>query len=331
MKTNIDRNFEAEACEIIEGLKSSDKYAEDFFYKKISPITNKLYRTLSSCYKEYIDPAEIPAQLYLHMWSGGTWKPLDSYQFRSSFYSWFSVVATNEMFRYFDSLKYHRTRKAKPGNTRLCLLRKPHAIRQAVVELVHIAPLNEFLRLKYVEKRKASEIMMIMGLDSTGLKEITSTSENLLKEILLSTDSEYASVVLSFKNIPQQVGEKALRNVPAESMDEVLADFRSIMHDYLGINSKSPDYDQQVENFIVKHSDHIKPTNRFKNQAKFAEQELKSAMHFDIFIRRFVYNDKPEAIAKMYDIRRADVDRVRLRYERRFVEYLRGACNRKCV
>lgn len=34
MKTNIDRNFEAEACEIIEGLKSSDKYAEDFFYKK---------------------------------------------------------------------------------------------------------------------------------------------------------------------------------------------------------------------------------------------------------------------------------------------------------
>lgn len=331
MKTKQTRNYENEAREIIYNLKTDSKYAERFFFDTLKPMVCGLLSKLNACYQEKIYVEEISSQLYLLMWSEGTWSRLDSFQFKCSFFSWLSIVATHEMFRHFDALGYHRLRKKASSNTRLRLLSQPEDVRKAVVSLVEIEPLRNYLNLKYVLKKDIPYILEKLNLTHEELKMTHSIAIRLLKEILISSDSIYAPQVLSTDSYIVLVGEKALTYVPAEEKDDIYKDLQSILVDYIGINPNSPDSQEQFAAFIYRKERFIKAANNYTDPIIRKEQEKRSQMHLDIFVKRYVFDEKPEKLAAEYGIKRSAVDNIKKRHLRRLCSYLHETCNRKRV
>lgn len=331
MKTKQTRNYENEAREIIYNLKTDSKYAERFFFDTLKPMVCGLLSKLNACYQEKIYLEEISSQLYLLMWSEGTWSRLDSFQFKCSFFSWLSIVAAHEMFRHFDALGYQRLRKKTSSNTRLRLLSQPEDVRKAVVSLVEIGPLRNYLTLKYVLKKDISYIQEKLNLTDDELKMTHSVATRLLREVLISSDSIYAPQVLGPNNDIISVGEEVLAYIPAEEKDDIHKDLQSLLIDYIGINPNSPDCQEQIAAFIHKKERFIKAANNYTDPIIREEQAKRSQMHLDIFIKRYVYDEKPEKLAAEYGIKRSAVDNIKKRHLRRLCLYLHETCNRKCV
>lgn len=331
MKTKQTRNYENEAREIIRNLKADSKYAETFFFDTIKPMVYGLLSKLNACYQEKIYAEEISSQLYLLMWSEGTWSRLDSFQFKCSFFSWLSIIAAHEMFRHFDKLGYHRLRKSSATNTRLRLLSQPEDVRRAVVSLVEVEPLRNYLTLKYVHKKDVSSIQKQLNLTKEDLKMIHSIAVRLLKEVLISTESIYAPQVLGADSGIVSVGEETLASVPAEEKDEIYRDLQSILVDYVGINLNSPDCQEQFAAFIYRKQRFIKATNNYTDPIIRMEQDKRSQIHLDIFVKRYVFEEKPEKLAAEYGIKRSAVDNIKKRHLRRLYSYLHETCRRKCV
>ena len=287
-KAKTKAQLDQEAAEDIRKIKSDPKFAADFFYETIKPMVRTIARKLCNCYKEDIDPTDICTALYIALWDKGTWKRLDSYDYKGYFFSWLSLIATHEAFRHFDKLGYRRFRAITTGNTRIRLLRQPLEVRKAVVNLVDDKESYKYLKLRYIDKKSVAEIAKKLKLNDEEIKTKKRVAERMLKINLINSKSEYLDIVLRRTDNPCKY-EDPDKAANIASKDSGYDDLPTVMHllkDKHGISDQYPDFDARLERYI-------------RMNAK--EMGIRGKK-IDIFVQRFVYEEKPAKIAKRFSV-----------------------------
>ena len=311
-ETKTKAQLDQEAAEDIRKIKSDPKFAADFFYETIKPMVRTIARKLCNCYKEDIDPTDICTALYIALWDKGTWKRLDSYDYKGYFFSWLSLIATHEAFRHFDKLGYRRFRAITTGNTRIRLLRQPLEVRKAVVNLVDDKESYRYLKLRYIDKKSVAEIAKKLKLNDEDMKKTKRVAERMLKINLINSKSEYLDIVLRRTDNPCKY-EDPDKAANIASKDSGYDDLPTVMHllkDKHGISDQYPDFDARLERYI-------------RMNAK--EMGIRGKK-IDIFVQRFVYEEKPVKIAKRFSVERSYVDNVKSNGIRRFKDYVLATC-----
>jgi RNA polymerase sigma factor (sigma-70 family) len=311
-ETKTKAQLNQEASDHIRKIKSDYKYAEVFFYTTIKPMVCTIARKLCNCYKEDIDPTDICTALYIALWDKGTWKRLDSYDYKGYFFSWLSLIATHEAFRHFDKLGYRRFRAITTGNTRIRLLRQPLEVRKAVVNLVDDKESYRYLKLRYIDKKSVAEIAKKLKLNDEEIKTKKRVAERMLKINLINSKSEYLDIVLRRTDNPCKY-EDPDKAANIASKDSGYDDLPTVMHllkDKHGISDQYPDFDARLERYI-------------RMNAK--EMGIRGKK-IDIFVQRFVYEEKPAKIAKRFSVERSYVDNVKSNGIRRFKNYVLATC-----
>lgn len=310
--TKTKAQLDQEAADHIRKIKSDYKYAEVFFYTTIMPMVRTIARKLCDCYKEDIDPTDICNALYIALWDKGTWARLDSYDYKGYFFSWLSLIATHEAFRYFDELGYRRFRAITTGNTRIRLLRQPLEVRKAVVNLVEDQESFRYLKLRFIDKKPVAEIAKKLNLNDEEIKTNKRVAERMLKEALINSDSEYIDVVLRRTDNPYKyvAPEKAENIANKENGYDDLPIVMHILKDKHGISDQYADFDARLEGYIRKNAKGMGIRGK----------------KIDIFIDRFVYDKKPVKIAEKFSVERSYVDNVKSNGIRRFKNYVLATC-----
>lgn len=311
-KAKTKAQLDQEAAEDIRKIKSDPKFAADFFYETIKPMVRTIARKLCNCYKEDIDPTDICTALYIALWDKGTWKRLDSYDYKGYFFSWLSLIATHEAFRHFDKLGYRRFRAITTGNTRIRLLRQPLEVRKAVVNLVDDKESYRYLKLRYIDKKSVAEIAKKLKLNDEEIKTKKRVAERMLKVELINSNSEYLDVVLRRTDNPSRyvAPEKAENIANRENGYDDLPIVMHLLKDKYGISDQYPDFDARLEGYIRKN----------------AKEMGIRGKKIDIFVQRFVYEEKPVKIAKRFSVERSYVDNVKSNGIRRFKDYVLATC-----
>ena len=311
-ETKTKAQLDQEAAEDIRKIKFDPKFAADFFYETIKPMVRTIARKLCNCYKEDIDPTDICTALYIALWDKGTWKRLDSYDYKGYFFSWLSLIATHEAFRHFDKLGYRRFRAITTGNTRIRLLRQPLEVRKAVVNLVDDKESYRYLKLRYIDKKSVAEIAKKLKLNDEEIKTKKRVAERMLKVELINSNSEYLDVVLRRTDNPSRyvAPEKAENIANRENGYDDLPIVMHLLKDKYGISDQYPDFDARLEGYIRKN----------------AKEMGIRGKKIDIFVQRFVYEEKPAKIAKRFSVERSYVDNVKSNGIRRFKNYVLATC-----
>ena len=311
-ETKTKAQLDQEAAEDIRKIKSDPKFAADFFYETIKPMVRTIARKLCNCYKEDIDPTDICTALYIALWDKGTWKRLDSYDYKGYFFSWLSLIATHEAFRHFDSLGYRRFRAITTGNTRIRLLRQPLEVRKAVVNLVEDKESYRYLKLRYIDRKSVTEIAKKLKLNDEDIKKTKRVAERMLKVALISSNSEYIDIVLRRTDNPckYEDPDKAANIASKENGYDDLPTVMHILKEKYGISDQYPDFDARLEGFIRKNAKGMGIRGK----------------KIDIFIDRFVYDKKPVKIAEKFSVERSYVDNVKSNGTRRFKNYVLATC-----
>lgn len=311
-ETKTKAQLDQEASDHIRKIKSDYKYAEVFFYTTIMPMVRTIARKLCDCYKEDIDPTDICNALYIALWDEGTWKRLDSYDYKGYFFSWLSLIATHEAFRHFDKLGYRRFRAITTGNTRIRLLRQPLEVRKAVVNLVDDKESYRYLKLRYIDKKSVAEIAKKLKLNDEEIKTKKRVAERMLKVELINSNSEYLDVVLRRTDNPSRyvAPEKAENIANRENGYDDLPIVMHLLKDKYGISDQYPDFDARLEKYIKQNSKKMGISDKRLN----------------IFIQRFVYEVKPKKLAERFKVRRDYVDNVKSDGIRRFKNYVLATC-----
>lgn len=301
----------AQAREHILKLTTDPKYPEKFFYTILKSQMESLAFTLHECYHEYIDSDEVANELYITLWSEGTWSRLYTYKGKSSFTTWLVRVAQNAAFRHFDEMGYHRNIKVTVGNTRLRLLSKPEEIRRAVVDLVYVDEFHNYLTLRYVQKISDDKIREMLGHDEVYFKDLRRASVRTLKSALLETDNDYADLVLRKVDAPVFVGEDSMAKVSSDwNEGREKTEVEEVLKTCHGIDPHEEDYKAKLESYILKYAD------------KMGFRGNKA----EIFVQRFVYDAKPEELAERFKVKRAQIDCIKSKGTRRFSRYVLSTC-----
>ncbi len=199
-----EKDYKKDAVRIVESIKSDEAFAYRFFYgaslvpgKSIARLRSRIINQVRS-YGVVVDPADFSTILYEHLYSEGTWKVLNSYNYRSTFFQWLGTVASHCIMAYLEENGYIKVSRARtPGNTRLVLKKMtPDYCHIVIEDMVKIGPMRDMLLAVYVDRLDQETIQKRFGMDEEMYKLTLRASEKTLKTALLNTEHPYDDVLV---------------------------------------------------------------------------------------------------------------------------------------
>ena len=205
-EVNQPQNFKAEGDEIIKNLKNKDggaKYCYQFFFDttvmddkgktkkkqcQIAPLRSKMIFDFQKDYGVTLKPEDFSTIVYLALWAGGSWGPLDSYAGRCSFYAWLRRVAKNAiMERLVEEHLIDDVRSRSVGKTRLALLsQSPSKCKMVLDDLMVGSKYHDLLTAIYVDRLPKEKIIMKLHFkDANEFTAAKKAGENKLKDAML--------------------------------------------------------------------------------------------------------------------------------------------------
>ena len=189
---------------IVDRLQHDEKFASDFLFcspeqpDNIAPLRARFIRNLRKDFGYLMKPEDFSHILYSHLFSFGTWAPLQSYDYRSSFYSWLSTVASHCIVAYLEENGFIKISRARtPGNTRLVLKKMTPDYCHAVIEdMVNIGPMRDMLLAVYVDRLDQETIQKRFDMNKRMYKLTLRASEKTLKTALLNAEHPYDDVLV---------------------------------------------------------------------------------------------------------------------------------------
>ena len=122
-----EKDYKRDSKAIVDRLKSDESFAYSFLYgysqipgRSIARLRSRIKNMIRQSYHIELSDDTISTIIYEHLWSDGTFKTLDSYNFKSTFFQWLSTVASHQVIKYLDDngmIKVNRERT--PGNVRI--------------------------------------------------------------------------------------------------------------------------------------------------------------------------------------------------------------------
>ncbi len=314
-----ERDYRNDAARIVERLKTDSDFAYRFLYgtslvpgRSIARLRSRIINQVRKSYHVEVDPYVFNTILYEHLWSEGTWRVLDSYNYRSTFFQWLGTVASHCIMAYLEEnglIKISRART--PGNTRLVLKKmSPDYCHIVIEDMVKIAPMRDFLFAVYVERLDKEAIQQRFGMDEQMYKLTRRTSEKTLKTALLNSEHPYGDVLV----------DKGARKVLVSSdfltvigQTDAAYSETSPLREVLGAIPDDAEFESKVIDFLYTFTDNL----GWSDEDKYVWQS------------RYIRNMPPVKVAENLPERsRSWVDTRYSRLNRQFKEAIRAWWNK---
>ncbi len=314
-----ERDYKSDAARIVERFKTDPDFAYRFLYgtslmpgRSIARLRSRIINQIRKSYHVEVDPYVFNTILYEHLWSEGTWRVLDSYNYRSTFFQWLGTVASHCMMSYLEENGLIRISRARtPGNTRLMLKKmSPDYCHIVIEDMVKIAPIRDFLFAVYVEHLDKVAIQQHFGMDEQMYKLTLRTSEKTLKTALLNCEHPYGDVLV----------DKGTRKVLVSSdfltlIGQTNAAYseESPLREVLGVTPDDAEFESKIIDFLYDFTDNL----GWSDEDKYVWQS------------RYIKNMTPIEVAENLPERsRAWVDTRYSRLNRQFREAIREWWNK---
>ncbi len=259
-----ETDYKNDAAHIVESIKTNPDFAYHFLYgtsilpgKSIARLRSRIINQIRTSYHVDVDPNDFNTLLYEHLWSDGTWKVLDSYNYRSTFFQWLGTVASHCIMSYLEEngyIKISRTRT--PGNTRLVLMKMtPDYCRIVIEDMIQIVPIRDFLLAVYVERLDKNDIQKRFDMDEDMYQLTLRTSEKTLKTALLNSEHPYDDVLIDKDARKIMVSSDFLTLIGQTNISN---DETSPLREVLGVTPDDAEFEDKVVEFLYKFTDKLK-------------------------------------------------------------------------
>ena len=276
-ETKQNATHESDISLLVKEIKTNEKFASQFFFCKtkgdlsIASIRSHILSQVYETYHVVLQPYEFSTLVYEHIWSEGSWKPLDTCPQNGAFFPWLRTVAFRAVLKHLEEnglIKVHKARTV--ANTRLDLKNKPLAYCDAVInDLVDDVKMRSFLKAVYVDHLERQEIQKRFDLTEEDFNTLSVKSEAALKKALINRTHPYndALVDLNQRKINLSFDDCIGIDNVAESSEEL----NSLIYDILDIKYGDPDAKQKVEDFLYEFSNNMpwKAEDKFVFQSRF--------------------------------------------------------------
>lgn len=305
-----------ESDEIISRLKSNDQlFAQKFFYGtnpygcNISRFRSKILSNIKQTYKVDVPIEEFGDILYTFLWNNGTWRILDKYSRKSSFFCWLAEVAQHELIRYLEEMKIiNVNRERTAGNTRLLGMSvAPEMWEYIINDMMPNGLYKDVLYATLVERKDEKIMVKKFGLDAEDLHKMQKKAEADLKDRLIRSDSNYEELVLR---------DKSSRNV--EVSEEFTKEFfqwqewkneTNPLADVLGVDLDKKELQEKVVEFLY----------AIPEKLNWTEEER------IVWTLRFIEDTAPAEVAERVGRKRSWVDtkysRLNVRFNKAIKEW----------
>lgn len=315
-------NYKKEGDMFIKKLKDNVMYSYEFFYDtdetdakgkkkkkacQIAPLRSKMIYDLCREYHIEINPEDFSTILYSALWDNGSWAILDSFEGRSSFFTWLKKVAKNIVVEWLEQegLIDHAGSRTV-GNTRLALLSKsPIECKMVIDNMMSGSKYHKLLIAIYVDRLPKERIMEEQEMSDAEYENAKKIGEKILKDTLLRSVDYCEEDVLRDKT-------KHVITVSAEFVAD-LADWcktkteRSPLADVFGVNLSDEEIRVKTVEFLYD----------FSAKLGWSEQDRY------IWRRRFIINADPVGLAQEIGRSRGWLDTRYSRLNKKFEKAIR--------
>ena len=309
-----EKDYKSDAVHIVENMKNDETFAYHFLYgtslvpgKSIARLRSRIINQVRMSYGVMVDPADFNTVLYEHLYSEGTWKVLDSYNYRSTFFQWLGTVASHCIMAYLEENDYIKISRARtPGNTRLVLKKMtPDYCHVVIDEMVKIGPMRDMLLAVYVDRLDKEAIQKRFDMDEEMYKLTLRASEKTLKTALLNTEHPYDDVLVD-KGARKIMLSSDFLTIIGQTNAAYSED--SPLREVLGVNPDDAEFESKVIDFLY----------NFTNNLDWSDEDKY------VWQSRYIKNMKPDEVAENLPKRsRPWVDTRFSRLNRQFKEAIR--------
>lgn len=282
------KNFWQEAEEIITKLKTDSEFCMSFFYGKnakkcnMARLRSKIIMDIKKKQHVTVSEETFNEIVFLAIWRGGSWKTLDSYDGKSTFFAWLRRVAKNAVMEWLTEEHWISGGRVRTvGNTRLAMRSQSQAKCKLVIdELMGGNRHYELLTAIYVDRLTRDDIMEMFDMNAKEFETAKQMADNKLKDALLRSDNYYVAEVLRDKS-------KAVVMVSSEFVADMAEWCKTKtgtnpLADVFGINLTEEEVRMKTVEFLYDFSDRM----------KWSEQDRY------IWTQRFVENKPPVDLAQ---------------------------------
>lgn len=308
------RDYHQESRAIVEQLKCDEKFAYSFLYgnspvpgKSIARLRSRFKNMIRTSYHIEISDETIATIIYEHLWSDGTWKILNSYDYRSTFFQWLSIIASHQIIKYLDDNGFIKVnRKRTPGNTRIVWKDKDPVVCQMMLDvIIHIPTVHKLLTALYVDRKSQEDIQKEFDFNDENYRLALRASEKTLKVALLNTEHRYEDFLVdksARKLIVSSDFLTIIGQTTADSYDD------SPLREVIGATPEDPDFETKFIDFLY----------NFSNGLGWSSEDL------FVWQSRYIKNMKPDEVAqKLSNRSRPWVDTRFSRLNRQFKNAIR--------
>ena len=283
-----EKDYKSDAARIVESIKNDETFAYRFLYgtslipnKSIARLRSRIINQIRMSYGVVVDPADFNTVLYEHLYSDGTWKVLDSYNYRSTFFQWLGTVASHCIMAYLEDNGYIKNSRARtPGNTRLVLKKMTPDYCQIVIDdMVKIGLMRDMLLAVYVDRLDQNTIQERFGMDEEMYKLTLCASEKTLKTALLNTEHPYDDVLVDKGTRKIMLSADFLTII---GQTNVVYSEDSPLREVLGVTPDDAEFETKVIDFLYKFSNNL----NWSDEDKYVWQS------------RYIKNMKPDEVAE---------------------------------
>ena len=258
-----EKDYKKDAVRIVENIKNDETFAHSFLYgsslvpgKSIARLRSRIINQVRVSYGAEVDPADFSTILYEHLYSEGSWRVLNSYNFRSTFYQWLGTVASHCIMAYLEENGYIKISRVRtPGNTRLVLKKMaPDYCRTVIDDMVKIGPLRDMLLAVYADRLDQETIQKRFNMDEEMYKLTLRASEKTLKVALLNTEHPYDDVLVD-KGARKIMLSSDFLTIIGQTNAAYCED--SPLREVLGVTPNDAEFETKVIDFLYNFTDNL--------------------------------------------------------------------------
>ena len=282
------KDYKSDAKYIVENIKNDEVFARRFLYgtslvpgKSIARLRSRIINQVRKSYHVEIDPYDFSTILYEHLYSDGTWRILNSYDYNSTFFQWLGVVASHCIMAYLEKEGYINVSRVRThGNTRLTLKNMPPEYCRIVIDdMVKVGLMHDMLIAVYVDRLEEKNILKRFDMDEEMYKLTLKASEKMLKTVLINTEHPYDDALV----------DKDARKIMLYSdfltiIDQTNAAYSedSPLREVLGITADDAEFETKVVDFLYDFSNNL----GWSDEDRYVWQS------------RYIKNIKPEEVVE---------------------------------
>lgn len=303
---------------------NSERIAQEFFFKTLSPMNGGLAYQVLKTYKAVVDERNIASAVYREMYDEGRYSRLKNFKGECSLFAWVAMGAAQIVYADLEELgviRKSRALSAKNTSLRLKSMKEDELL--VVLDLVQEPLWHDLLTDIYVERATKESLLEKFELSENILKETIKVAETTLKELLIETGC------IAWYRESKNGSKGKLVNLVSIALGDVSGNlvYSTSEEAFVAAENRPSDDEDLFEKF--RDALQLKFPNRVSEEMwdDFVCEQAKhcgmSARMYEVWTARYVMLEEPESVAQRMGIRRSNVDNLYSKANALLVENIR--------